>query len=175
MGKFLIFFFTAFCAAILGSCVLDTPPPPSVLPDAYEGSLSVLFVDGNGQNLAKGMSESIVIPNIGNRYYKLWQTIGKDSKPIPVYNLSFVNPRKDDYYISFHFVTKNSPATDASFDFQCEHIFGDREFHRIIARYDVSPKNYRYYICSYFSIDGKEYPVDSSGRVTVKLESSRPE
>ncbi len=77
-----------------------------MLPDAYEGSLSVLFVDGNGQNLAKGMSESIVIPNIGNRYYKLWQTIGKDSKPIPVYNLSFVNPRKDDYYISFHFVTK---------------------------------------------------------------------
>ena len=59
------------------------------------------------------------------------------------------------------------------YDLQCKIIFGDDKFHVIESTYTTKSEECDHiYYCTSFTFDGKEYPVEEGGVVTVRLNTA---
>lgn len=177
MKKSIVFFATICLAALYGcgGCIPGPEPDePSVT--IYDSELYVTFLDTNGKSLAAGLSETSEDHKytwIKSSKYSLFHHFQSYCKGYPTHNLSYANNDLNDYTLKFCSSQPEEAPKYVRYDLQCKIIFGDDKFHVIESTYTTKSEECDYiYYCTSFTFDGKEYPVEEGGVVTVRLNTA---
>lgn len=152
---------------------------PNDADDFHYHTLFINVVDADGESLVADMEcdeegyrgpdepEDLDVKNmILPKYYTL-TAAGKNFLTVSDEMKLGYNWISGKAYLNMCFITLDNPVSTVTWSLTCEHMFGDREIHSLIADY-VKTGN-RDFECVSLSLDGTPCDVEPGGFVTIRV------